>query len=115
MNQQESTRAVIVSGLCAGRTVKEIMDFANIKKSTVYDVKKKYNEFIASSGSPDTFKIARKIHKRHSDYKGTALAEDLSEIISRDPGRSMRSMAQEMNISRTTVRKMVSEDLRYKS
>jgi hypothetical protein len=41
MNQQESTRAVIVSGLCARRTVKEIMNFANIKKSTVYDVKKK--------------------------------------------------------------------------
>jgi hypothetical protein len=61
------------------------------------------------------FEIARKIHKRCSDYKGTALAEDLRELITRDPGRSMRSMAQEMNISRTTVRKMVSEDLRYKS
>jgi transposase len=115
MNQQESTRAVIVAGLRAGRTVKEIMSFANIKKSTVYDVKKKYYEFIASGGSPDTFKIARKMHKRRSDYKGTALAEDLRELVTKDPGRSMRSIAQEMNVSRTTVRKMVSEDLRYKS
>jgi hypothetical protein len=114
MNQQESTRAVIVSGLRAGRTVKEIMDFANIKKSMVYGLKKKYEEFIASGGSPDTFEIARKIHKRRSDYKGTALAEDLRELVSKDPG-SMRSMAQEMNVSRTTVRKMVSEDYRYKS
>ncbi len=39
------------------------MNFANIKKSMVYDVKKKYDEFIASGGSPDMFKIARKIHK----------------------------------------------------
>jgi transposase len=115
MNQQESTRAVIVSGLRAGMTVKEIMDFASIKKSTVYEVKKKYNKFIASGGSPDTFEIARKIHKRRSDFMGTALAEDLRELVSKDPGRSMRSMAQEMNVSRTTVRKMVSEDLRYKS
>jgi hypothetical protein len=114
MNQQESTRAVIVSGLRAGQMVKEIMDFANIKKSTVYDVKKKYDEFIASGGFPDTFKIARKIHKRCSDYKGTALVEDLQELVSRDPGRLIRSMGQEMNVSRTTVRKMVSVDLHYK-
>ncbi len=46
---------------------------------------------------------------------GTALAEDLLELVSKDLGRTMRSMAQEMNVSRTTVRKMVSEDLRYKS
>jgi succinate dehydrogenase/fumarate reductase flavoprotein subunit len=98
MNQQESTRAVIVSGLRAGRTVKEIMDFANIKKSTVYDVKKKYDEYIASGGSPNTFEIATKIHKRRSDYKGTALAEDLRELVSKDPGRSMRSMAQDLNL-----------------
>ncbi len=115
MNQQESTRAVIVSGLRAGRTVKEIKDFSNIKKSTVYDVKKKYDEFIASGGSPDSFEFARKIHKRRSGYKGTALAEDLWELVSMDPSRSMRSMPQEMNISRTTVCKMVSEDLRYRS
>jgi hypothetical protein len=57
-------------------------------------VKKKYNEFIAYGGSPDTFEIARKIHKRRSDYKGTALVEDLQELISRDPGRLIRLMAQ---------------------
>ncbi len=56
-------------------------------------MKKKY-EFIAYGGSPDTFEIARKIHKRRSDYKGTALVEDLQELISRDPGRLIRSMAQ---------------------
>jgi AraC-like DNA-binding protein len=88
MNQQESTRTVIDARIHAGWTVKEIMD---------------------------TFEIARKMHKRRSDYKGTALAEDLRELVTKDPGRSMRSMAQEMNVSRTTVRKMVSEDLRYKS
>ncbi len=56
---------------------------------------KKY-EFITFGGSLDTFEIARKIHKRRSDYKGTGLVEDLRELVTRDPGRSMRSMAQEM-------------------
>jgi hypothetical protein len=35
------------------------------------------------------FKIARKIHKRRNDYKGPALAEDLQELVTRDPGRSI--------------------------
>ncbi len=37
---------------------------------------KKY-KFITFGGSLDTFEIARKIHKRRSHYKGTALVEDL--------------------------------------
>jgi hypothetical protein len=39
VNQQEGTRAGIVSVLCAGRTMKEIMSFRNINKSPVYDGK----------------------------------------------------------------------------
>ncbi len=34
----------------------------------------------------------------------------LDELITKDISRSMRSLSQEINISRTTVVKMVSED-----
>jgi hypothetical protein len=54
MNQQGSTRAVIVCGLRAGRTMKEIMSYGNINKSIVYDVGRKFYKFIASGGSADT-------------------------------------------------------------
>jgi hypothetical protein len=37
MKQQESTKTITVSGLCAGQSVKEIMKFANIKKGGVGD------------------------------------------------------------------------------
>jgi hypothetical protein len=53
--------------------------------------------------------------KRSSNCKGTVLAVDMEELITRDPGRSIRSLAQEMSIYGTAVRKMVSEDLSYKS
>ncbi len=43
------------------------------------------------------------------------LAADLEEQIARNPGRSIGSLAQEMSIYETVVRKMVSEDLGYKS
>ncbi len=43
------------------------------------------------------------------------LASDLEELIVWYPGRSIGSLAQEMGIYETAVRKMVSEDLSYKS
>jgi hypothetical protein len=55
-----------------------------------------------------------KMQKMHSDCKGTVLAANLEELITRDPRRSMRSLTQERSVFRATVRTMVSEDLRYK-
>jgi hypothetical protein len=56
-----------------------------------------------------------KVKKMHSDSKGTVLAANLEELITRDPRRFMRSfLAQERNVFRTTVRTMVAEDMRYK-
>jgi hypothetical protein len=54
----------------------------------------------------------KKMHNRHNVSKGTVLAADLEELITRGPRRSMRSFAQEMSIFLTTVRTMESEDLR---
>ncbi len=45
MNQQQASKAVMVCGLRAGRTMKEIMSYGNINKSTVYEVEKSLNNF----------------------------------------------------------------------
>jgi hypothetical protein len=55
------------------------------------------------------------MHNTHNVSKGTILVADLEQIITRGPGRSMRSLAQEMSIFLTAVRTTVSEDLRYKA
>jgi hypothetical protein len=78
MNQQGSTRAVIVCGLRAGRTMKEIMSYGNINKSIVYNVKRKFEKFIASGGSADFVLTGR---------KGTVLAANLDKLITRDHGK----------------------------
>ncbi len=69
---------------------------------------------IAAEWSADIFMTTTKIHKRHSNCKGTVLAADLEELIARGLRRSMRPLAWEMSIFRTTVRTIVSEDFRYK-
>jgi hypothetical protein len=55
-----------------------------------------------------------KMHKKHRDCKRIVLAAGLEELNARYPRRSMRPLAQEMSIFRTTVKQVVSEDLRYK-
>jgi hypothetical protein len=79
MNQQGSTRAVIVCGHGAGRTMKEIMSYGNINKTIVYYVERKFEKFFASRGSAETVLTGR---------KGTVLAANLDELITRDLGRS---------------------------
>jgi hypothetical protein len=79
MNQQEATRAMIVCGLRAGRNMKEIMSYGNINKSTVYDVERKFKKFITSGGSAETVLTGR---------KGTILASNIDELITRGLGRS---------------------------
>ncbi len=81
MNQQEATRAVMVCGPCAGRTMKESLSYGNISKSTVYDVERKFEKFIASGGSAEAVLTGR---------KGTVLAASLDKLITRDLGRCRR-------------------------
>ncbi len=48
MNSEEKVRTIIISGLRAGRSVKEIVKFHNLKRTTVWDIKRRYDTFIAA-------------------------------------------------------------------
>jgi hypothetical protein len=52
MNKEEKRRTMVINGPSAGRTEKEILQFYNAKKSTVYEMKKKWDAHIAAGGSP---------------------------------------------------------------
>ncbi len=105
----------IVTGLRAGRSVPEIVKFNNLKKSTVRDVKRCYDAFIAAGGLPEDFSSDRKIHKKRSDSLGIDIVARLQELVDQDPSRSMRSLARKLNISEFIVRKKMAQDIRYKS
>jgi hypothetical protein len=57
----------------------------------------------------------RKAHRRRSNAKGLVLADKIRNIVEIDPGRSMRSIATEFGVGESTVRRIMQEDLRYKS
>jgi len=44
--QQEHIRATILTGLHAGRTVREIVQFCNLSEATVRRVRHNFNKFI---------------------------------------------------------------------
>ncbi len=112
---QEAQRGAIVTGIRAERTSREIADFNNISYNTVKHIAREYNNFIEEGGQDEKFDIKRKPHHRRSDAHSMEIVDRVQEAINTDPGRSMRRMAEELEVSEWLVRKIVKEDIRYKS
>ncbi len=82
VNRQEAPRAVIVYGLRAGWTLKEIISHEDIKKNTFKAVlKRKIGELFATGGSADVLIARRKVYKMLSDCMWTFRASTLQELI----------------------------------
>ena len=114
-NLQEAQRGAIVTGIRAGRTNREIADFNNISYNTVKNYAREYNNFIEEGGQDEEFEIKRKRHCRRSDAHNKELVDRVQQLINDNPGRSMRKMAEELEVSEWLIRKVVKEDIRYKS
>ncbi len=74
-----------------------------LKKSTVHDVKRCYNDFIAAGGLPEEFIFNRKTHKMRSDSLGDDIVARLQELITQEPSRSMRSLMRDLNFNEFSV------------
>ena len=108
MSKEYDVQATIIYGLHAGRTAKQISEFNNISQWTVYNMKKVYDA--ANNITP-----ARRKHNKCKDCKNPEIIHRIQKIISEDPGKSMRCIAREMNRSDATIRKIVADDIRYRS
>ena len=115
MSAEEMRRATIVGSLRAGRSVKDIVLLFGFKRTTVSDVKKKFDAHITQGGLPAEFGCKRKTHERRSDALGDGFVADLEDIIRQDPGRSMRSLARELDVHEKTIRRKVKGELNLKS
>lgn len=109
MSKEFEVRSSIICGLRAGRNCQEISEFNNIPLRTVYNVKKIYD------ANPDAATPKRKEHKLRKDRTSPAMVQNIKDHINEYPGKSMRSIARELDISGKTVRKIVSENTTYRS
>ena len=68
------------------------------------------------SNGDSSFVSEKKKHSRRSDtVRSSEFVEVLQEIIDPDPSKSMREIARKINVSESTNRRTVHEDIRYKS
>ena len=113
---EEQKRAAIVIGLRAGRTPREIADFNNLPRSLCYRVRSEFNEKLSAGEDAEDISVERRPHRRRSDSLRTSeFIEQVQNMVDEDPGRSMRSLARELQVDEKTVRNCVHEDIRYKS
>jgi hypothetical protein len=108
-------RGAIVTGIRAGRTNREIADFNNISVNTVKSFSREYHRFIEEGGQDEDFDLKRKQHRRRSDAHGVEMVAKVQEAINEDPGRSMRKLAEELEVSEGLIRKIVKQDIHYRS
>lgn len=110
MNSKIESRAAIIVALRAGRTRMQIVNFLKLPISTVYKVAQKYYN------QPVTTNSRRQIHNRSMTRKrNEEFINRLEELVQQDPSQSTRILASKLNVSATTIRRAIHEDLRCKS
>ncbi|UYV79406.1 hypothetical protein LAZ67_17002496, partial [Cordylochernes scorpioides] len=111
-NREFENRAAIIVALRAGRSPKEIVDFLKLPKTTIYRVKKQFDEADSNKEGIAT----RKKHSRRSDrVRGEEFVKNVKEKIDGNPGKSMRAIAKEMDVGSMTIVRTIHEDLGLKS
>ncbi|UYV73848.1 hypothetical protein LAZ67_11001126 [Cordylochernes scorpioides] len=110
-NREFENRAAIIVALRAGRSPKEIVDFLKLPKTTIYRVKKQFDEADSNKEGIAT----RKKHSRRSDrVRGEEFVKNVKEKIDGNPGKSMRAIAKEMDVGSMTIVRTIHEDLGLK-
>ncbi|QQP37208.1 Transposable element tcb2 transposase [Caligus rogercresseyi] len=115
LTEQIVRRGAMVCGFRAGRTNIEIATFNNIPHGTVRNFRMTYNKFVEDGGKEEEFDVTNGKRKRRSDAHDDDIVDNIQQIIDKDPGRSMRGIARELSVSDFLVRKIVKQDIRYKS
>ena len=109
---QEMKRHAVLVAISAQHSDSEIASFLNVARSFVFKVRHE----LKTSGGDISSVAKRKKHSRRSDTIRTPdFVQQVREAVDEDPGRSMRSIAQHMDVAERTVRRVISESLRYKS
>lgn len=106
-------RIAIIESLRAARTPTEIITFFGYSKSTVYRVAQKFSASMQSEEDPCD--PARKRHLRERTTRTPETLKQVQDLISKDPGISLRKLASILDMSNTTMRRIAEEDLRYTS
>lgn len=107
MSKEYDRRVAVVESLRAGHSVPEIIKWFGFPKSTVYDIAKRFNDGAES--------VERKEKTAHKPIRNKAFISRVQKSINKNPSTSIRKLSKDMNVSHYTMRRVICDDLRYKS
>lgn len=111
-NKEYDRRAAVIESLRAGHSAPDIIRWFGYTKTFVYEIKKAYD----AAEDKDSFTPERKTHKRRSDSVRTEdFVANVKAKVDEDPTKSMNKIARELEVSETTVRRTIHQDLNLKS
>ncbi|XP_076068371.1 uncharacterized protein LOC143040819 [Oratosquilla oratoria] len=99
-----SQREAIIQLHRAGKTNSEIIKLLKVAKSTVYHVVNRFKELGTSEDRPRS--------GRPRTARTKKVVNAVRERMRRNPKRSIRKLAKDMNVSNTSMRTIVRKDLR---
>ena len=109
---QEMKRHAVIVSFAEDHADSEISTFLKVSRSFVFKVRR---ELGVARGDVTTVSH-RKRHCRRSDIIRTPeFVSSVQAAIDEDPGKSMRALVRELQVDDATIRRVVLEDLRYKS
>ena len=106
----ENRRNAIFEALRAGRTPKQIVEFFDYPRATVYRAAAEYAEIEQLEGSSTT--TTRKKRHRESTKRTPELIHAVRESRLMDPSVSINELAARFCVARSTMQRIVHEDLR---
>ncbi|XP_025161066.1 uncharacterized protein LOC112589993 [Harpegnathos saltator] len=109
---QEMKRHAVIIAICAKHTDLEISNFLNCARSFVHKVRR---ELEASAGDVETVAKRKKHEERSDTTRNTQFVQQVQEIVDESSSKSMRAIARDLNVSESLIRRVVHEDLRYRS
>ncbi|XP_011068611.1 PREDICTED: uncharacterized protein LOC105154645 isoform X1 [Acromyrmex echinatior] len=108
----EMKRHAVIVAIHANHSDLEISEFLNLARSFVHKVRR---ELEVSNGNVQSV-AKRKTHKARSDTVRTSqFVQQVQGIIDEDPSKSIRAISRDLQVSECTIRRIVHEDIRYKS
>lgn len=109
---QEMKRHAVLVALAANHGDSEIADFLNVARSFVFRIRK---QLLVSGGNVSSAAKRKKYSPRSDIVRKVEFVQQVQGIINENPSKSMRAIANQLLVSESTIRRVVHEDIRYKS
>ncbi|XP_014473452.1 PREDICTED: uncharacterized protein LOC106743775 [Dinoponera quadriceps] len=109
---QKMKRHAVIVAIHANHSDLEISLFLKVARSFVIKVRR---ELEASDGNVESIAKSKKHEARSDKVRTSQFVQKVQGIIDEGPSKSIRAISKDLHVSVCTIRRIINEDIRYKS